>query len=300
MRSVLIILAIVFVSFVVAKVFKSINSKPIEKKITEESKRTDYFEVLKKLNSEEHILDTIEITPIAKIPDSIWSSKFGGNPYWPKNMEFPKNKKTGKELYLLAQLNLSELPESTQLPQTGILQFFLTNDDLMGLEFPSETNPIERIVSDSNGYRVIYHETIEKNKELLRTKFPKDDTYILPISGEYALKFEKSQQKPASGDVNFEKIVTGNIWDFPDEQIDSLYEEFSGVGSRLGGYAYFTQEDPRTFEYSNWKLLFQMDTSDIEGVNIMWGDMGVGNFFIEEENLKNLDFSKVWYNWDCH
>ncbi|MDE5859478.1 MAG: DUF1963 domain-containing protein, partial [Oscillospiraceae bacterium] len=32
---------------------------------------------------------------------------------------------------------------------------------------------------------------------------------------------------------------------------------------------------------------------------IMWGDMGVANFFISENDLKNLDFSKVAYNWDC-
>jgi len=31
----------------------------------------------------------------------------------------------------------------------------------------------------------------------------------------------------------------------------------------------------------------------------MWGDCGVGNFFINIEDLKNLDFSDVLYNWDC-
>ena len=36
-----------------------------------------------------------------------------------------------------------------------------------------------------------------------------------------------------------------------------------------------------------------------EDVEIMWGDSGVGNFFISEEDLKNLNFENVLYNWDC-
>ena len=36
-----------------------------------------------------------------------------------------------------------------------------------------------------------------------------------------------------------------------------------------------------------------------QGKDIMWGDVGVANFFIRPEDLKNKDFSKVLYNWDC-
>ncbi len=32
---------------------------------------------------------------------------------------------------------------------------------------------------------------------------------------------------------------------------------------------------------------------------ILWGDAGVGNFFINREDLKRRDFSKILYNWDC-
>ena len=38
---------------------------------------------------------------------------------------------------------------------------------------------------------------------------------------------------------------------------------------------------------------------DTDGEDIMWGDSGVGGFFINEENLKDLDFDKAVYNWDC-
>ena len=32
---------------------------------------------------------------------------------------------------------------------------------------------------------------------------------------------------------------------------------------------------------------------------IIWGDCGVANFFINQKDLENCDFSKVLYNWDC-
>jgi uncharacterized protein YwqG len=75
---------------------------------------------------------------------------------------------------------------------------------------------------------------------------------------------------------------------------------FRADGHKIGGYPYFTQYDPRAYtRYSDcdFNLLFQMDTDWPE--NIMWGDAGVGNFFIREEDLRNCDFSHVLYNWDC-
>jgi uncharacterized protein YwqG len=30
----------------------------------------------------------------------------------------------------------------------------------------------------------------------------------------------------------------------------------------------------------------------------MWGDTGVGHFFIREADLLKRDFTKVWFDWD--
>ncbi len=46
-------------------------------------------------------------------------------------------------------------------------------------------------------------------------------------------------------------------------------------------------------------LLFQLDSDSEDGKDIMWGDAGVGNFFIHPDDLRKRDFSKVVYNWDC-
>ena len=61
------------------------------------------------------------------------------------------------------------------------------------------------------------------------------------------------------------------------------------------GYPFFTQSDPRSVDDGEI-LLFQLNSVK----DIMWGDAGVANFFIDREALKNRDFSHVMYNWDCY
>jgi uncharacterized protein YwqG len=57
----------------------------------------------------------------------------------------------------------------------------------------------------------------------------------------------------------------------------------------------FTQDDIRNEDTKYDTLLLQVDSDK----GIMWGDMGVANFFINLKDLKNKDFSKVLYTWDC-
>ena len=76
---------------------------------------------------------------------------------------------------------------------------------------------------------------------------------------------------------------------------------------QMGGYPYFTQEDPRinAGELANLDvLLFQLDSEMLPrkqggGDLVLWGDCGVCNFFINREALRRRDFSWVCYNWDC-
>ncbi|WP_430522137.1 DUF1963 domain-containing protein [Pseudoalteromonas luteoviolacea] len=46
-------------------------------------------------------------------------------------------------------------------------------------------------------------------------------------------------------------------------------------------------------------ILSQLNSEFDNDFNIMWSGAGAGNFFIEPAKLKALDFSRVWYNWDC-
>lgn len=216
----------------------------------------------------------------------LWQSKLGGLPYLPKGYEYPKGVQ-GNPLFLLAQINFEEVPCLEGFPQEGILQFYIADDDFYGANWDNPTQ--------QEGFRVIYFPTISKTEDDLVTDFsflpePKG----LPFFGSSSLQFNKKVAPVGYTDYEFEQFADKeeDIW-------EEYAEKFSSEGHKIGGYAHFTQEDPRSNKESLEKyiLLLQIDTDN--AVDIMWGDSGVGNFFITQTDLEKLDFSKVFYTWDC-
>lgn len=209
---------------------------------------------------------------------TIFDSKLGGLPYWDfdENSEFPTDffDKNNQKMQLLVQINFEDIKISENdelLPKEGMLQVFISqNSNVYGADFDDEASQKQ--------FRIVYHKNINKN--VLREKIesqnlPKGfDNFSTPIYKECAITFEESDESLESG-----IFVNAN----------------------------FTQEDPRenmdeeeAEKYDT--VLLQLDSNDgsVNGEDyFMWGDMGIGNFFINSDALKNLDFSDVLYNWDC-
>ncbi|MCK5719726.1 MAG: DUF1963 domain-containing protein [Thiomargarita sp.] len=224
---------------------------------------------------------------------TVWQSKFGGLPYLPKNAEYPKDKQ-GNPLYLLAQINFEECPALENFPEYGILQFYIADDESYGIDFDNAT--------DKKGFQVIYFPSIthEENNLITNFSFLPPPKYV-PFATNCALNFHKKYMPISSCDYRFEQIYGKNFFDnFDDEyQVwEDYYETFPAEGHKIGGYPYFTQEDPRYSIADYDILLLQIDSDD--EVDVMWGDAGVANFFIKASDLLQQDFSKVLYNWDCH
>ncbi len=236
----------------------------------------------------------LQIIPQAARPTDWHESKIGGLPYLPKGVEFPKNGE-GQNLFLLAQINFAETPLLEGFPAQGILQFYINDDDLMGLDLENPTN--------TAGFRVLYFETVETDVALLQTDFsalrqPNDEGYLpMNLNVSYPLQFELSQEVVPLSDFHFEKIFGEDFWQpFGERQWDMMdvyVDLISAAGHKLGGYADFTQQDPRSW-LGEMELLFQLDTDST--INCLWGDMGIANFFIKKEDLAKRDFSKVVYN----
>ncbi len=214
---------------------------------------------------------------------SIFESKIGGLGYIPHDKDFPTDSK-GNQLRLLAQIECDKI-QLDGFMKTGLLQFWILNDDVSGIDFDNQTN--------QDGFRVIYYPEVDKTvtQEETEEKFIKneyDDDDYFPVFRECGMSFKKSENKYTNID-GFEEIS------------DEDYNEI--IGHKVGGYPYFTQSDPRDekmLEYYDF-LLFQLDTDYIGHEDVvMWGDAGVGNFFINSEKLKKCDFSDVLYNWDCY
>lgn len=256
-----------------------------------------------KKNIEATIKPLVEIK--AKLEDelSLWQSKFGGLPYLPRDVQYPKDSKE-QAMFLLAQLNFSETPKLESFPERGILQFYISiGNDIYGACFED--------LAKQDGFRVIYFPEVIEEESKLTTDFrflPKPE--FLPLQESCSLQFTLQYAPISAVDYQFENRIFGqNVAESTDEmpkryaesEMYAAYEKlFPSSGHKIGGYPYFTQSDPRMgkkYSDENYVLLFQMDT-DSEA-NIMWGDCGVGNFFIRERDLQKRDFSKVLYNWDC-
>ena len=233
-------------------------------------------------------------------------------PYWIEDKEYPKDEK-GKKLYLLAQINFDQLQSSFPLPSKGLLQFFISDNDLMGVNYDDE-------ITQKN-FRVIYNENIDYaiSEEVVKKLDIKssEEAEFHPVIGEHKLSLIKGKDYVTLNDYKFEKIFKQAYKEVYGEEIkkeenycdilnkDDVEKLENGLQMhthKMLGYAFFTQEDPRYIKkYENYDtLLLQLDSeSDGNGDLILWGDVGVGNFFITKKALEEKDFSNVMYNWDC-
>ena len=237
------------------------------------------------------------ITAIPKEGLALEESKFGHYPCMPLNFDYPTDS-NGKFMYPLAQINCRDIPSLERYPQSGYLQFYISAfDDVYGLDFE---NP-----QSQKNFRVLYFE--EKDVEPYKVDFSLLDDVMqsdmIPVSKSSSLEIVTKSEYQGLQDVRYEKQEV-NLFNiaklYPsieDDLWDAAYDAFPSNGHKIGGYAYFTQEDPRKYNenYSDYILLLQIDSDD----EIMWGDVGVANFFIHPDDLSKKDFSKVIYNWDC-
>lgn len=220
------------------------------------------------------------------IPMSITESKFLGIPYLPLEYGYPQDKK-GNPMILIAQINFSEIPYIKNYPDKGILQFFVSSIDWY----------------DMDDYTIIYHEIIYDQHQTDFSFLTEELYEDSPIVCQHKLEFMKSIEFGGSKDHRFNLRFNGmGFHEFcktlPADLVKVVENFFDASGHKLGGYAYFTQSDPRDYNDTIKKdiLLLQID-SDQE---IMFGDNGIANIFIHPTDLKNKKFEKAWFNWDCY
>ena len=266
------------------------------------------IEKMKNDNTRECINITLEVNEDL----GIFDSKFGGIPYIANESDVPKDS-NDTQLALLAQINCAELPENDLYPKDGLLQFWISRNDNFGL-------------NNKEDYRVIYIKDIDtsitKEDILNKYNFLNEDNNeeYSPFNKKntsFALKFEKGISTITPNDFLFEELALQTVQElFPDERVadlyndlekdvfDTLFKAFKGVNHAIGAYPTFTQWDPRNPDEADayGVTLLQVESkwnNDSNDAEIMWGDSGVANFFINKEKLENLDFDDVLFNWDC-
>lgn len=255
-----------------------------------------FDELMKKTGRDSIRLHLVDPVKTEEKKDRI-KSKLGGYPYWPKDKadSFPKDK------VLFAQLNFSDLPHLEGFPTKGLLQFYTTEKDIVGY-------------ADTTRFKIIYHETLVEEDQYLdefgETTYDLNNIDYFPFTNMIKITGGTKERvclQPSSDDFNdtFNEILSKHfktevtdMWDLPKEVYRSLVDKIykNAWGTRIGGLPSFTQWDPRKpGQYDT--LLFQVDSEH----GIMWGDVGIGNFFIDPKDLSALKFDgTVLFNWDCY
>ena len=234
-------------------------------------------------------------------------------------------------LTLLAQINLSDLPNNDVFPGKGLLQFFILNAE------------------DANHYKVVFHKEIDSSVALpdiaqvvpssLMSEsvvFTSDSGQQIeavnpywgeagfPTQGELALKFSKEYESANLTEdcfhEEFKKAATqlniplpedfDNVYDIDflneEDEESPLNEYYTGSSHKLFGRPYFIQRDCR--DSDDEILLLQIDSAEDteifgetnENNFIEIGDVGIMHFFIKKDDLKKLDFSNIDYEWGSH
>lgn len=215
------------------------------------------------------------------------ASRVGGFPTLPQGFSLPQDSHV-RPLRFLAQINFEEMPPLEGFPAKGLLQFYVADTTLYGLDYDNPT------VQD--GFRVLYFKHLPEPPyaDIEGLDLPAPECF--PIRGEQSVGLEfEAQSMPVSG-ADYRASLLGFE---NDDESDAYWDCFPGEGHRVGGYPGFSQDDPREkrADLRGYELLFQLDSDD--AMNLMWGDAGIANFFIKPEALRNADFSEVMYHWEC-
>ncbi|PJJ60692.1 YwqG family protein [Hymenobacter chitinivorans] len=238
---------------------------------------------------QQHALPSIKIkaTPLPEAGPVSAASKFGGLPYLPLSVAYPRGEK-GAPLLLLAQINLTELPATDWLPAAGLLQFYASAQELYNVDEAA-----------------VLHIRPEQLAEEIQQDFsflPADHYDDSPIRCEHTLQFALTTEYGGIEDSRFTVDFNGRTAHtyntrLPRAQKQEFNRLFGGEGHKLGGYALFTQGDPRAYTpaIANDVQLLQIDMDE----HIMFGDSGVAHFFISAQALQNGEFDQAYFYWDC-
>lgn len=224
-------------------------------------------------------------------------SQFGGYPYWQDNVDLPLDE-DGTPMALLAQINFADIPKHPDLPDHGILQFFIPkHDDYYGAD-------LDRV---SRGQLITqFWENPHPDQAInWPQNLSQDD--LIPTNGAHRLQFDHQKDYAGIDTLECANALGANPFEILEDTalnekeemqfFDAITDFTANYGHKLLGYPYFAQTDPR--DNNDYRLFLQIDT-DMDGDNdIMWGDNGVGHVFIRNVDLLAKQFDKVWFYWDC-
>ncbi|GAB2578894.1 DUF1963 domain-containing protein [Microlunatus antarcticus] len=238
-------------------------------------------------------------------------SCLGEGAYLPHGQPWPIDE--NGPMCFVAQINFAEAPKLVGFPERGLLQWFTSADDTYGLTFDESRGTVGFL---ARWFDDVSAPSVGEEPDDVDTDWsPVGDGRLILTEG---LSLPAWKELPE--DVRAEPLwqeVTDVLGDKglaavgyelePEDVWEDLARGYESplvgfvVGSKIGGFARFTQTDPRgdgAYPARNaprGSVLLQLDSGESGG----WGDGGVGQLFADPSAVAGGDLSSVRYNWDC-
>lgn len=228
-------------------------------------------------------------------PTRATQSCVGGCPFLPEDVPWPTY--DGEHLSFLAQVNFAEVAPLPGFPRSGLLQWFVADDDTYGMTY-DETAGIFGLEARWYGA-----EDLTRRARLV----PGDTPSFTPRGpgpvghGGWgrAVAFTLEEGVPSREEIDSLEIPSYLRL----READPDWERYDsddnpqpyGSGSKVGGYPYPVQNDPRyRFPDRCPSLLVQLDADFV-----MWGDAGAAQLFGDPVAVGRGDLTSVWWDWGC-
>ncbi len=250
------------------------------------------------------------------------SSKIGGKPDLPSEFDWFyyqgaslfTDEVANRPLEFIAQFNLNELSKydiDKRLPNKGMLYFF----------YEGESGTWGFDPKDKGAAKVFYYDGCIE--DLTQENYPKG-LGSERLNPQIALTFSSELSAPM-----VEEAIRENPFEFY-EEYDKIIEEkrirtdleqsfkLLGYSDNIQGditrdcqlcsngvYTGDSREQNQDLinellkDKDQWKLLFQMDSIEEEGVQFYFGSFGRLYFYIREKDLENQNFNNTWFAVQC-
>ncbi|NSX56622.1 DUF1963 domain-containing protein [Parasulfitobacter algicola] len=231
-------------------------------------------------------------------------TKIGGHPWSPSEDEKWPQTKNAEPLSFLAQINFAKMPQIDDFPSQGILQLFFADFDPFGEEedgglahtlrwYPSPTgtmqHPLPSNLPKPRKRSFFQTEAAQRVGLSVRPEYDvaRASYYHWPLDD--AVDPSLFWRHPENEEVR--DILNG--WEQMSDDIVAMH------GTHwVGGHPYFTQGDFRSDNDDPHldRVLLHLGTDD----HFMFGDAGVLNLLINQEDLRAKRFEQAYLTLDCH
>lgn len=243
---------------------------------------------LKKVLEEYKNRTAKECYEIKVVPDEepgILDDKLGGTPYFPANKTYPVDNE-GNPMELILQVDLEDI-DLDIFPKKGILSVFTD-----GLNYPAQ-------------YKIFcFEKGLPQKKDLPRPvieypvigkpfkiKLEKTVTHMPPSDYRSSVLFGTLMREYCNQSINC-------IYDLPEDDYNEFVNELNILRASIGGYADFTQSDPREcLDEGKDECLFKIDSCLNREIDI--GDSGIMWALITQNDLTAGNFDNAELDWDC-